>query len=85
MEHQPLGRVFDQGGRLHPAGFSLLLAFARGGRRPTSASPLHQFDRFPLDEITLDRARAWRTWRLKTVVASTVNREQEVLLWPTAR
>jgi hypothetical protein len=38
------------------------------------------FDRFSLDEITQDRAREWRTWRLKNVVASTICREQEVLL-----
>jgi hypothetical protein len=26
------------------------------------------------------RARQWRTWRLKTIVASTVSRQPEVLL-----
>jgi integrase len=37
------------------------------------------FDRYELDQIDQARAREWRTWRLKTVVASTVDREEALL------
>jgi integrase len=37
------------------------------------------FDPYDLVQIDHARAREWRTWRLKTVSASTVRREEEIL------